>query len=46
MVVSSPGRDSHDSRSSGLAEATEKRWVESHFSNCFRCMHLVPTSHN
>ena len=30
-VVSSPGRDSRDIRSSRLAEATQNRWVQTHF---------------
>ena len=30
-IVSSPGRDSRDLRSSRVAEATQKRWVQTHF---------------
>ena len=44
-LVSSPGRDSRDSRSSRLAEATQKALGTNALSNWFRCMYLVPSSH-
>ena len=45
LLVSPPGRDSRDSRSSRLAETTEKALGTIAPSNWFRCLYLVPSSH-
>ena len=44
-VVSSPGRDSHDLRSSRLAEATQKALGTNALLNWFRYIYLVPSPH-
>ena len=44
-TVSPPGRDSRDSRSSRLAEATQKALGTSAPLNCFWYIYLVPSPH-
>ena len=42
-LVSPPGRDSRDSRSSRLAEATQKALGTNALLNCFRYIYLFPS---